>query len=254
MLSRVSHLGVFATAMVAGTLCLATSSVSFAADTAAPASPPATQPGARARLDPQTLLGRIRPHLDELNLTPDQKTKVDALFAKAGEDLKAAMAEGVTDVSERRQKVMQILGDLKEQVAAVLDADQKEKLQTILAAIRPAQSGAAAGGAAAGGAAPAGGGAKLAQLGEALGQLDLSPEQKTKVLAVMEDLKTKVADLRIQAQAGAGAADIREKYKVIADEAKQKLTDLLTPDQQAKLHELMTAPPAKSTTEAQPAK
>lgn len=207
---------------VAALLLIVCSSAAFGAEGTA-AAPPATRPGIAA-VGAEALLSRIRPKLDELNLTAEQKAKVDEIFAKAAEDLKKMMADGA-DPSERRQKVMQLLSDLKDHLGDVLNPEQKEQLQKLLAAIRPAQGS---------------GGAKLLQLQKAIQALDLTPDQRTKVLAVLEDLKTKVADLRAQAQAGKGADELREKAKTLTEESRQKLMELLTPDQQAKLKDLMT--------------
>jgi Spy/CpxP family protein refolding chaperone len=215
-------------AAIAALLLIACSSATFAADGPA-AAPPATRPGIAA-VGVEALLSRIRVKLDDLNLTADQKTKIDAIFTKTGDDLKTMMAQGA-DPAERRQKVMQLLSDLKDQLGDVLDPQQKEQMQKLLAAIRPVQ---------------ASGASKLVQLQKAIQSLDLTPDQRTKVLAVLEDLKAKVADLRAEAQAGKGADELKAKAAELRESTQSKLLELLTPDQQAKLKDLMTQePPAK---------
>jgi Spy/CpxP family protein refolding chaperone len=203
---------------------------------AAPASRPAS-------FSPQAFLARVRARMDELKLSPEQKTKIDDLFAKAGEDLKTIAAG---DVAERRQKIAQRLGELKEQVGAVLEPEQKEQMQKILSAVRPAAGA---------GTRPAAGGDRMAKLRDSLEKLDMTPDQKTRVLAVLDDLRTKIADLRTQAQSGTPADEIREKGRAIMEDNRKKLIELLTPEQQEKLHELMQGDaPAKPASETPAAK
>jgi len=221
------------TAMLFATL--APCALALAAD--APPTPPTPAPETRPNAAGNgagagALLERFVGKLDSLNLTPDQKTKIDALVDKAKEDFKALQADSQNlEPREKLQKFGARFKQLKEDIAAVLDPSQKEQFEKLTPA--------AGQGGGAGAGAGAGAGNIVQRIKEAIDKLDLTPEQKPKVEAVLEDLKTKMADLRAQVQSGTSRDEIRQKAQAIREESRAKLMEILTPEQQAKLHELM---------------
>jgi hypothetical protein len=76
----------------------------------------------------------------------------------------------------------------------------------------------------------------MRRLGENLSKLDLTPEQQEKTNAVIEDMLGKLRDLR--ANAKPDERPMAKAGEIFAD-ARGKLSDILTPDQQAKLRDLM---------------
>jgi peroxiredoxin len=75
------------------------------------------------------------------------------------------------------------------------------------------------------------------RLREAMTKLDLSNEQKQKVDALLNDVQDKARELRREAQGDAQA--LREKGRQLIQDSRAKLQEVLSPDQQAKLRELM---------------
>lgn len=186
------------------------------ADTA-PARPAGSGAGT-VRPDPGQYLKLQRDRLNELNLTDDQKTKIDALYTKATEEVKAAAA---ADPQERRQKMGELMMGLRKDVAEVLTDEQKAKF----AAMGPAAVGRPN---------------PVARLEDAISKLDLTAEQKPKVQVVVEDAKKKFEELRGQLPGGDRAA-VREKFTAFMDETRDKLKEILTPEQQEKLREALQA-------------
>ncbi len=74
--------------------------------------------------------GRMAAMLDQLNLTPDQKTKADAIMAQARQQ-----AQAVDDPDARRQVFMAS----QQQIQAILTPDQKTKLKQLRDAQRAQQ-------------------------------------------------------------------------------------------------------------------
>ena len=210
------------------------------ADDAAPDTRPATRPanpgprglGTFAQLKPEIVLQGIRLQLDSLKLTDDQKNKIDALFAKAKDDF-AAMDEQLKDLQmrERMQKVTERLTQLKTEVAALLDPQQKDQLEKLFPANRRPGAG--------------GQGDLLQRFTKAAEQLDLSADQKAKIDKIVADFKAKMDDFRAQIQDGAIAPqEMAGKIMPLVNDTRQQILDILTPEQRDKLHELMPPPPA----------
>lgn len=77
---------------------------------------------------------------------------------------------------------------------------------------------------------------------DALAKLDLNDDQKAKTKALLDDVKKQNTEIR----KGEGTpADKRPKYAAVRKDMNTKLKGILTPDQQAKLKDLMkeSAPP-----------
>lgn len=81
-------------------------------------------------------------------------------------------------------------------------------------------------------------GERLAAFKAALAKLDLTADQQTKVDAILADAKTQLQALRGQDKTG-GRAALREQVRTILRDTHDKLAAELTPEQKAKLRELM---------------
>lgn len=173
-----------------------------------------------------SFLQSAREKVDSLNPTPEQKEKIAEIFNNAEGDLKRTFADAQNmSPEERRQKFTEFMSGLKEKIAAVLTDEQKAKFESM------PLTGPAAGGAA---------GGRAGQVGErlkaALEKLDLSAEQKEKVKKLMEEEKAKMEELRKEAQSG-DRQKVRDKSMAAMKEIRDKLTEILTPEQQEKLKE-----------------
>lgn len=172
------------------------------------------------RVDPATLIERLKTNVLSLDLTPEQKTQVEAIFKTAADDVATARREGEgKEPRERADAVRGALQGLREKVAGVLSEEQmtalREKMQQ---AVRTAGN--------------AGG-----RMREALAQLELSDEQKEKVRALTSEMQPKLEAARAEAQQAGEQA--RGKLRDLMRENRQKLMEILTPEQREKLRELL---------------
>ena len=212
-----SHRVTFKHFFMTGFLAMGLAALPARAEDPKPVEKPAETPAARGqsgRPDPAQMLRMQRERLDQLTLTADQKKKLDEIYATAEADLKKA---GDGD----RQALATAMTDIREKVAAVLTDEQKAKFQAARAA---------------GGAGGAGGAITnvVDRLEKSLEKLDLTADQKTKVKPVLEDARKKFEELRSQLQSGDRAA-MREKFKTAMDDTRDKLKEILTPEQAEKL-------------------
>lgn len=206
-----SHRVTFKHFFMTGFLAMGLAALPARAEDPKPVEKPAETPAARGRPDPAQMLRMQRERLDQLTLTADQKKKLDEIYATAEADLKKA---GDGD----RQALATAMTDIREKVAAVLTDEQKAKFQA-------ARAAGGAGGAITN---------VVDRLEKSLEKLDLTADQKTKVKPVLEDARKKFEELRSQLQSGDRAA-MREKFKTAMDDTRDKLKEILTPEQAEKL-------------------
>jgi Spy/CpxP family protein refolding chaperone len=173
-----------------------------------------------------------------MNLTADQKTKLDAIFAKAKEDFKAAQ-EASRDLppEERGPKMREMMTALQDQVRGVLTDEQKKEFDDKVQQGRRGGPGAQGGGQGAGQGGQRGGGARqaLQRFRDAIDKLDLTEEQKPKVKQAMDDADQKFQEARKESQGDQQA--MREKGRAIVENLTAQLKEVLTPEQQEKLRE-----------------
>ena len=212
-----------------------------------PARPARPVPGERSG---GQMLERIRFTLGELKLSDEQKVKVDAIFRKAREGmdkLREEMEE--IDPRDRMARATEFFQDIREELSAVLNADQKALLDKRIDEARRDFRERRGAGPATAPAAPAAPppprrrdagperpGVALERLREAMSKIDLTDEQKQKIKSLIEDVQSKGMALRQQAEAG---ENVREKGFELLQQTRQKVTAILTPAQQQKLRELL---------------
>ncbi|HWE96703.1 MAG TPA: hypothetical protein VG269_22270 [Tepidisphaeraceae bacterium] len=78
---------------------------------------------------PTAGLDRYHDAVMKLDLSADQKTKLDPLFADAKTKVTAAASDAGTDPKAVREKVKPIMDDLRKQVSAILTDEQNKKLE-----------------------------------------------------------------------------------------------------------------------------
>ncbi|HEX3358037.1 MAG TPA: deiodinase-like protein [Tepidisphaeraceae bacterium] len=214
---------------------------------------PATQPG-RPNFPAQRgqfIIERFRRATADINLSPEQKSKIDGMINQAGDDIQALSPD------EGRQKIQAINADVREKILAALTDDQAAKFRDNLQSQRPPNGG--GGGPGGFNNTPGRPGPRgmdnapaaqetnagpirvqdtLQRLNESLATLDLSPDQKTKVRAIVDDNTKQITDLRDQMFSGAvQPADAREEFPKLFASMRDQLADVLTSDQQIKLRD-----------------
>ena len=199
-------------------LALGLAGASFFAMPARAADEPPAKPAAAAEASPkgpQATLARFKSAVYDVKLTNEQKAKIDPLFVSAKADLREL--ETTADPKERATKSLAVLNRLKSDVSDVLTNEQKLTLIKAMA--------------------PPGPGAMIDRIKEKLNspEMKLTDEQKTKLDAVLDDTKAKLETLRTQVKSGGIAKEASAKAKEILVEMRSKLTEILSPDQQAHL-------------------
>jgi Spy/CpxP family protein refolding chaperone len=186
-----------------------------------------TRPGPGGR-EPGQFLKILHERLEKLDLTADQKKQIAEIMSDTEAQIKQALQEtrGASQ-DDRRQKLQPIMSGLREKIGGVLTDEQKQKLQQEMAAARASNGGQAN---------------PLNRLRDNLDKLGLSEDQKSKANAVLDDAQKKMTDMREQLENGNGdRQQVQEKGQAIRDEVKSKMAEILTKEQQDKLHDLMEA-------------
>jgi len=199
----------------------------FAADEAKPA-----RPAAGGNRIGAMIAERVKGLSAQLDLTDDQKKKVDEIAAEAQKKA------GVIEIGgpDAREKSIALREDTIKQIKAILTPEQLKKLEALLAQ-QPA------------GGRGAGGPTALVQLLQtAVKDLDLNEEQKTKMNATFADAQKKFEEVRAELTSGKATPETREKLRTIFDSLRGDIEKVLTPEQQEKLRNSMqnrnATPPA----------
>ncbi len=199
------------------------------------------------------LLDRSQAALKDLGLSDDQKNKIDAIFKKAHVDLDG-MRKDLESMQprERVQQIQDFFKSLYQDVGAELNDAQRAQMQKLMEQLRPNRDRAgfrdnSAAASSRPATAPTGGdgAARLERLRANLAKLDLTDDQKTKIKAMLEDIRDRAQSLRQEAQNG--SQDAKEKLRNLSGEVREKLVDILTPEQLEKLRDMTNADGAAPT-------
>lgn len=178
--------------------------------------------GAGGRL--QTMSERLKAATAELGLSEEQKKKVDELIAEMEKKVQELRSGGGDNL---REKLMAMRDEGQEKMKAILSEEQFKKFTQAI------QQGGAGGGPRPG--------MMLQNLQQAMSQLDLTDEQKNKLVTVRDEVQKKMEELRPQFQNGV-TPELREKIRGIMEEMQKQLKEILTAEQQEKLRSLMPGP------------
>jgi Spy/CpxP family protein refolding chaperone len=178
--------------------------------------------------NPVQAVEQYQTQVKELNLTDDQKAKLDAIFKDSAERAKTLAAE-VENLQgqERAQKVMPFQREMRDKVLGVLTDEQKQTLRKNMATRQARQM--------------------TERYRRATADLGLSDDQKTKVEAVLTDSEKKFAEAIAQAPSpgeggvgGPGGGIARGgPFREINQTTRDKVNEILTPEQQEKLRASM---------------
>jgi Spy/CpxP family protein refolding chaperone len=125
---------------------------------------------------------------------------------------------------ERQEKIRAFASGVKDKIEAELTPEQKEKFDTKMSEARAAGGG--------GGLAGGGGGGRLEQFRKNLDSLNLTDDQKSKIKDLLKDAAEKVKD-------AGNDGDRQTKVREAMQDIRQKLSDILTPEQLKELRQKM---------------
>ena len=191
-------------------------------------------PATGMRPGPAYIIQRFKRAVTQLDLTDDEKPKIDAVFAQAnqkGLDLSQTLADA--DPQDRFQMLTGFFKQIHKDLAAVLTDDQMQTLDQKVGPGPAQQNGSQQNASQSPTSQPTarranalGGGLQYVQ--RALDKLDLSDDQKQQVKDLLADTQKKLADIRNNAAAG---ADVQQDLQQARKDMRQKLQTILTPDQ-----------------------
>ena len=170
-------------------------------------------------LSPVQTVERSREDVNALALKDDQKTRLDAIFKEAAEQAKSLETEIQSmEPRERAQKVQPFSRDLREKVSGVLDEEQRQTLRKNRATRQGKEM--------------------VDRWKRALGELNLTSDQQTKVDTVLADAQKRIETQAAEAGDGQGGGR-GGRGGAGNQETRQKIQEILTPEQQQKLSEVM---------------
>lgn len=185
-------------------------------------------PGGGAARTPTDAVERMRTQVMALDLSDDQKTKLEAIFKESDVEARTLATEVASlQGRERAQKMMPFVQGMREKVNGVLTDEQKRTMRRHTATAMAKQ--------------------QVERYRRATADLGLSDEQKTKVEALLVETEKKMIDAAdARPVSGPGAPDGGAvgggrggPGGEIARDTLAKLNEILTPEQQTKLQETL---------------
>jgi Spy/CpxP family protein refolding chaperone len=223
---RMATMGAATVAILAFSSLTSADTTTRPAPATAPAdlTPPHVAPPPTAmRPGPTYVIQRYKNAIRQLDITEDEKPKVDAVFDHAnqeGLDLSTDLAD--TPLAQRFQKLSTFGQHIHQQLTDVLTVDQMKLLDQKLSGAtiaRPSGKTTAANG-------------LLETMQQALNKLDLSDDQKKQVKDLLAATATKLADIRKNAASGGNP---QQEIQQLRKDLREKLQAILTPEQMQQL-------------------
>ena len=177
--------------------------------------------GGQLARNPAEAVEQMRTQVMELQLTDEQKTKLQAVFKDSEQKAKtlATEVEGLQG-RERFEKMRPFMAELREDVNGVLTDEQRQTLERNQATRQARQM--------------------TDRYRRALADLGLSDEQKPKVEAVLADAEKRMIEARAQAGAGGqGGGGRGGPMGQVMQDTRDKINEILTDEQEQKLQETM---------------
>ena len=169
---------------------------------------------AQPRSRPSEPRGEIRmfPALEGLNLTEQQKAKIQKIREQTRQKLEQIRSE-VTNPEERREKARAVLQEAREQISSVLTPEQRTKWAAAAARFRRG----------------------IPTLEELSQQLQLTQEQRKKLKPILDRYTAEVRKLRETQPPG---PETREKMRALRERFNSEVEKLLTPQQRSRFRQL----------------
>ena len=119
----------FKTILALAGLALAAAPALRADQPSVPPAPPADQPGHHGRRE--EMRERFQRMITDLNLTPDQQAKGQAILKQTAESLKAIHEDATLSDEQKRAKAKELRRSTEQQIHALLTPDQQAKLKEL---------------------------------------------------------------------------------------------------------------------------
>jgi Spy/CpxP family protein refolding chaperone len=179
------------------------------------------------RPGPAYVIKRMKDAVSSLELSDEQRPKVDAVFDQVNQEgLTLSQELANTPVTQRYQKLLEFSKQIRGELSGVLNDDQLSSLDDKMKSFTAPRLGNR----------PPGGPGILDNIQQALAKLDLTDDQKQQIKDVMDQVRQKVADVRQKAQAGENVEQdlqgirtlVRDKLKgILSQEQLQSLADAM---------------------------
>lgn len=187
--------------------------IAFAADNNKPAAGPDNQHSWNMRS-----MQWMERAYDGLNLTEDQKAKMEQIRKEFADEIKDVQESGLSK-EEAREKVMGLSRSMREKINALLTSEQKEKMSANMRKMRGQMRP---------------GGVNTAVItGRLKKTLGLSDKQIKQIEKIAQEGEEKINALRKEKSNDRKA--LRDKINAVRRESAKKIIAVLTPEQQNKL-------------------
>jgi Spy/CpxP family protein refolding chaperone len=185
----------------------------------------------------------LKSAVSDLNLSGPTKTKVDKLLAQTAKDIERSNKAFGDDHHKAWITARDSVRDASGSIAALLDDDQKLMFKTKLEAVTRAKTADKASDDTPGNRRanpPAGRLARpLQRFQQALKSLDLTEDQKPKVEKALTEARKKLAKLAPNARPAKPSPELREEFRAVMEDLRSQLAEILTPEQREKLKSQM---------------
>ncbi|HEV2295353.1 MAG TPA: deiodinase-like protein [Tepidisphaeraceae bacterium] len=196
--------------------------------------------GRRMAPPPGQFIEQLRRVAKDLDLTDEQKTKIQAALTAAADEFKQVRDELESmEGRERRQRVEEILGTMRKAVNDTLSEEQRQTLRKKMKELRPA---AARRPGVEGRVPTTRPGPFIERLQQTLARLGLSDDQKKRIEAIISDAKGQMEEVREGLLSGDEAA--REKVGELMMDVRRQIGEILTEDQRERFRDMMAPPPS----------
>ncbi|HYG99594.1 MAG TPA: hypothetical protein VD837_10720 [Terriglobales bacterium] len=173
-------------------------------------------------MDPSRRLDRFG---QGLNLTDEQKAKLQPLFEQQRTQMQALRQDTSLTPEQKRTKMKELRDANHQKVMAILTPEQQQKMQQMFA--KHGRKGMD----------------RWSQLGRMVEQLNLSDEQKSKLQPLFEQQRTQMQALR--QDTSLTPEQKRTKMKELRDANHQQVMAILTPEQQQNLESMRAKRPRR---------
>jgi Spy/CpxP family protein refolding chaperone len=184
---------------------------------------------------PGPLLDRLPQLLDDFELTPEQRRQVEDAIEEARQEIQALRRE-VPDLlpRERVARIDELVRELRDEVMAALDSDQRERLRRRIDRLQerwretaPAREQIS--------------GRMLQRLRESMRQLELTPEQREEIDQILSQAREQMQEMQQHLEEEMHRR--REEIRQLFEQTREDLHDVLTPEQRQRLRDLLPPPP-----------
>ncbi|HVT89200.1 MAG TPA: deiodinase-like protein [Tepidisphaeraceae bacterium] len=207
-------------------LRLSTALIVFLSITGTTLAQQAGQSGQRGRGPAMVLIEQINTALADINLTSEQRTKIDAILTSTRQEARG-MAQQLqqADPPTRRGMTRQLATRAREKIVAILTPDQAKQFeakfqsQLTAAATQPAPIGQA-----------------IERLYDVLQRVDLDEQQKKQIEELFAKTRQEMTQLRLNPP---GDGSMPQRSQMMVQQLRQQLASILSLQQQQRMREVI---------------